>query len=160
MECVALKDWRGSDNPEYELELSKICLNQTTIQTQHVQLMQQGVSINGHERSYVHTVSNNEEGKDLIIYYHGSRGNAWMSALNETRWIEHSNDFIIVFGQAEGTVEQPHIHDHYKYISYGELYWEIRDNAKQFQNDLSYTDKIISDMKQKYNIDRVFFCRP
>ena len=81
-----------------------------------------------------------------------------MSALNETRWIEYLNkhSLLIVFGQATGVEETPHIHKDYNHISYGERYWEIRDCVPGFTEDLVYTEKIIEDVKKNNNINRIF----
>lgn len=81
-----------------------------------------------------------------LVFYHGSRGLAWVSLLFKTNFLE-SFDGTIIFGQAWGDVLYPLIHPTFGGISYGELYFEIRDIIPQFQIDLEYTKYLVNILK-------------
>lgn len=78
---LTLNSDRGG-NSTRELELSHKYLNHKEINTQYGKLVQKDIN----NRHYV--VLKTDNAKGILMYYHGSRGNAWMSALEETRWIE------------------------------------------------------------------------
>lgn len=70
----------------------------------------------------------------LLLYFHGSREDSLMACINTTRWIERVDEynFTVVFGQATGIIERPHEHKEYRGISYGDLYWKIRQHEPQY----------------------------
>jgi predicted esterase len=107
------------------------------------------------DRYYLHTIPDNKEQHDLILFYHGSRDIAWTQVLEYTN-LKHTK-YIIAFGQASGTIHKPEIHPHYGYASFGEIFWEINDSEQQFDEDLLYTKAIVNDMKDQYNINNVYF---
>ena len=86
---------------------------------------------------------NNQKG---IIFYHGSRSLAYEMLI--------ATDFIktfsgpIIFTQASGDIIAPYIHEKFGDVSFGELYFEIRDNLPQFTIDLEYTKYLIDYIKK------------
>jgi predicted esterase len=110
-------------------------------------------------RYYLHTIPNYTNKNDLILFYHGSRDIAWTQALEYTNLVNKAkeNNYIVVYGQSSGIINKPIIHKYYGYASFGELYWEIRDNNEQFEEDLLYTELIIDMMKRKCDINNIYF---
>merc|ERR1711976_311516 len=107
----------------------------------------------------IHTPNELSPGrKPLIVYLHGSRGNAMYCALERTRWIERSDCFV-VFGQAEGTnlSENRFVEIDRRWkratLSFGEKYWEIRDTFDQFKRDIAYLDELVAICLKEYPID-------
>lgn len=149
--------FNNRESAQTELSICKEYINLDEITTQYGTLKRKNIVIDNHKRHYIIFLPDNPTG--ILVYYHGSRGNAWMSALNETKWIEHAHaqkeQLIIVYGQAEGKIEEPHIHPHYGGVSYGELYWEVRNNTEQFDNDIKYTREIIS--REASGLNRKYF---
>jgi predicted esterase len=109
-------------------------------------------------RYYLHTIPAQPK-NDLILFYHGSRDTAWAQALEYTNLVStaETNNCIIVFGQASGTINKPTFHPYYLDASFGELYWEIRDYEPQFKEDLAYTQTIITEMQTQYDINHIYF---
>lgn len=162
MLTVHLADNRGkSESVHEELELAALYLGHNIVRTQFGVVRQHDFSDSRRHCVYVLPDVINAE-TSILMYYHGSRGNAWISALYETRWIEYCNsrNMIVVFGQAEGEIADPHIHEHYGYVSYGERYWEIRDNFPQFDRDLQYTKDIIKHFTSTipFQEPKVYYC--
>lgn len=97
----------------------------------------------------------------LLVFYHGSRDIAWTNALEYTKLVNYAEEYnvIIIFGQASGKIKAPTIHPHYHDASFGEIYWEIREDKPQFVKDIEYTQNIIDNMLSKYKIDqeRIYF---
>lgn len=60
------------------------------------------------------------------------------------------------FLQAKGNIVEPYIHEYYKDIYYGELYFEVRDNVPDFDEDIQYTKNVINLTKEKYKINNIF----
>ena len=112
-------------------------------------------------RYYLHTspIPNHTNKNDLILFYHGSRDIAWTQVLEYTNFVDiaKSNNYIVAFGQSSGIINKPEIHPYYGDASFGELYWEIRDTYPQFDEDLAYTENIISNIKSKYEINNIYF---
>ena len=148
---------RGNDDTK-ELELCSKYLGRDEVVTQYGKVIRRNIRVDNHDRYYLILEPELvDENTGLLIYYHGSRDDAWMNALYTTRYIEYAikANLIIVFGQAKGERELPHIDKYYGSVSHGNLYWEIRDNAPQFTNDLHYTEKILLDVS--HNNNRVYF---
>jgi len=145
---------------EEKLETHIKYLEHKNINTQYGKLIEKTIK----NRKYIVHEHNNSMSEILgvLLFYHGSRGTGWMSALEYTRWIEYAqqNKLLIVFGQAQGEQLYPHKHPHYNdQITHGELYFEIRDNTTGFHEDIEYTQQILEDVKLNYHIDnkRVYF---
>jgi len=109
------------------------------------------------QRYYLHTIPTQID-NDLILFYHGSRDIAWTQILEYTNLANLTNkNYITAFGQSSGTINKPVIHPDYKYASFGELYWEIRNTVLQFEEDLLYTKTIISEITSQYKINNIYF---
>jgi predicted esterase len=94
---------------------------------------------------------------NLLVFYHGSRDLAWDVALNTSFINQLPDNFIVVFGQATlENLEPPSFHKMWGNITYGEIYWEIRDFTPEFTADIEYTKDLISNIKSIYNIDKIF----
>lgn len=110
---------------------------------------------NGAERSCLikfPSIKNIETIKKCILFFHGSQDLNWDVALMSTNML--SDDFITVYlqGNNQGTASvcEPHLHSAYGWISYGENYFEIRDCAPNFQDDLDYVRKVKEFLQTKY----------
>lgn len=90
---------------------------------------------------YVHTPKNVQPSR-LIIFLHGSRGSALMHAMYRTQLIRFP-EYILIFAQATGVKQEPYIHEHYNHVSFGELYFEIRDTCSGFIKDLNFMNDIL-----------------
>lgn len=92
-----------------------------------------------------------DENTQTIIFYHGSRGDAFFSLVEKSRLIQFVDtlNFILIFGQSLGLRKEPHIDEIYGGTSFGDCYWEIRDLKEGFFNDLEYTERIISNESSK-----------
>lgn len=97
----------------------------------------------------------------LLLFYHGSRDIAWVNALTYTSLATYAKEYnlCVVFGQATGEVRKPEIHPKYCDASFGDIYWEIREDRPQFHKDIKYTQDVIVDMSSRYSIDkeRIYF---
>lgn len=157
---LQLLETRGSEDGDIDNIITRChqYYNAKQITTQYGTLVEETLVINNQQRSFVIHIPTDSTSKDMLLFYHGSRGNAMYSALELTRWIENKN-LLCIFGQAvsPGPSEQPHCDKHYGGVSYGELYWEIRDHNFQFHNDLEYTQAIITFVKEKYHINKSYF---
>jgi poly(3-hydroxybutyrate) depolymerase len=151
---------------EKKLETHRKYHGYKDITTQYGRLIEKSIIINSKEQQYiVHSVGVNDEqslGKlGLLLFYHGSRGTGWMSALKYTRWIEYARQYklLIVFGQAHGEQVYPHKHKYYDQVTHSELYFEIRDTVPGFNDDIQYTKDVIEAIKSSNNIDndRIYF---
>jgi predicted esterase len=93
---------------------------------------------------------------DLLIFFHGSRGNVYnqLALTNLSSYL--SQGIITAYGQCSGEMVEPYVHPSYRAINYGEIYWEIRDRDPQFHEDVSYTREIIRYMRDHYPIHRIF----
>lgn len=123
----------------YQLEINDVrefSTNHFIIYKHHVTLT------NGKNRSYLVKIPKDidvSNYKKCVMFFHGSKDLHWDVALLSTTMI--TNDFITIYlqGNNQGTFEltEPHLH-HYGYISYGENYFEIRDFAPNFSEDIEY----------------------
>jgi predicted esterase len=90
--------------------------------------------------------------KKCIMFFHGSRDLHWEVALLSTNML--SKDFITIYlqgnNQGEYNLEEPHIHEGYGYITYGENFFEIRENVPNFNEDIEYIKLVKEDVIQKY----------
>jgi hypothetical protein len=90
--------------------------------------------------------------KKCIMFFHGSRDLHWEVALLSTNML--SENFITIYlqgnNQGEFHLEEPHIHKDYGYISYGENFFEIRDTALNFYEDIEYVKIVKHDVIEKY----------
>jgi len=88
--------------------------------------------------------------KKCIMFFHGSRDLHWDVALLSTNML--SNEFITIYlqGNNQGNFEltQPNIEK--GFISYGENFFEIRDFAPNFYEDLEYVKLVKKDIIDKY----------
>ena len=130
------------------------------------------VEVSNGRHFYIHEPLNFDRSKNvpLLVVFHGSRGNALYMALEITRWIERTaefGDFVVAFGQAEISPnhevdplvaaadpgnEFAWLHPYYGF-TFGEKYWEIRDNDPKFKQDLAYTREIVETIEKDYKID-------
>ena len=111
---------------------------------------------NNKNRSYLIKISkkhNISTIKKCIMFFHGSRDLHWDVALISTNML--SDSFITVYlqGNNQGIYEpeEPHIHKEYNYISYGENFFEIRDFAFNFNEDIEYVKLVKNDVISKYS---------
>jgi predicted esterase len=109
------------------------------------------------DRFFLYTIKENNKSYDLLLFYHGSCDSAWANALEYTGFSELDDNIITVYGQASGNIVPSHKHSIYSYTSFGELFWEIRDCVKGFDEDLDYTKIVIEIMKKMYDIKKVYF---
>lgn len=112
------------------------------------------------KRFFIYTLpelsSISSEVYDLIIFYHGARGNAYeqVALTNLASYLRRN--IITVYGQCSGEMEEPYIHPNYNHIAYGEIYWEIRDSDPSFLCEIEYTEAIIQYMRANYRIRSIF----
>lgn len=89
------------------------------------------------------TLTSTTEEYDLIIFYHGARGNAYEQVVLTNLSSYLTQNIITVYGQCSGEMMEPYIHPDYNHVAYGEIYWEIRDSDPLFQDEIEYTQSII-----------------
>lgn len=109
------------------------------------------VKINNQREIYVHIPLNTKPSK-MLIFLHGSRGSALIHAMCRTNLIKFI-DYIVIFAQAIGNKKEPHLHKYYNHISFGKLYFEIRDIAPGFIKDLGFIDDIFDYTLKRFNIE-------
>lgn len=137
------------DKQCYDYYISNIGLdNPITIKNRLVQRINLNVKGQSRYAILVHPKNGNQ---DALIFYHGSRSIAWESLWITTSFLD-TFDGTIIFGQAHGTIIEPYIHPKFGDVSYGELYFEIRDEDPQFQIDLEYTKLLVELLNGKKNI--------
>jgi predicted peptidase len=97
------------------------------------------------QKRYFLYVEQFDSAHDAIIFFHGSRSIAYECAFDVTNLLVTWKGPII-FGQAgaPGEIISPYIHPIFGDVSYGELYFEIRDEVSQFKIDLEYTKILIN----------------
>lgn len=95
---------------------------------------------------------------NLLVYYHGSRDIALDCVFTSTDIINSfgNENWYIIFGQCDGVIEKPYIHPNYNHIAYGEIYWNITYKQNMFV-DIAYTNEIVTNTIQNYNIDKKVF---
>jgi predicted esterase len=91
----------------------------------------------------------------ILIFLHGSRGNALIHAMYRTSLIRFT-DYIVIFAQAKGNQKPPHLHKYYNQISFGKLYFEIRDTVPGFKDDLQFMNDILNYGNTEFNIDNYY----
>ncbi len=119
------------------------------------------VTINNKQRSYLIKIPKKYDISTInncIMFFHGSRDLHWHVALLSTNMM--SDKFITIYlqGTNQGIfdLEEPHIHKHYKYITYGENFFEIRDFANNFNEDIEYVKSVKNDVIIKYNFTNFY----
>lgn len=87
----------------------------------------------------------------VLFFYHGSRCIALEKALVSTQLLKLASKYhmIIFFGQADGELQAPHIHPTYQNITFGDLYWGIRE-SQNMMADIEYTQSAVNYFKN-YN---------
>lgn len=108
------------------------------------------------ESTHVSSPLQSDDPYDLLIFFHGSRGNAYHQLMLTNLSSYLPQGIITVYGQCSGEMMEPYVHPSYGGIAYGEIYWEIRDTDSQFLEDVSYTREIIQYMRDHYQIRRIF----
>jgi poly(3-hydroxybutyrate) depolymerase len=81
----------------------------------------------------------------LIIWLHGSRQDALITSIYSSNLIENvdRHNYCLALPQAFGERKAAHQHSKYLDISFGKMYWEVRDQIKQFDNDKQFISDII-----------------
>lgn len=97
---------------------------------------------------------NYNEKINLLLFYHGSRDIAINCILESTSLINTfgKNNWLIVFGQCDGTIQEPYISKYGK-IAYGEIYWGIT-GLQNRDDDIQYTKNILQYVETKYKINK------
>lgn len=131
-------------------ELSQTITNQDYITTEFGKL--EYVKINDRE-IYIHIPRTNAS--KVLIFLHGSRGSALIHAMHRTNLIKFTN-YIIIFAQATGTKKDPHLHKYYNQISFGKLYFEIRDTTPGFKKDLQFMNDILDYAENKFCVENYY----
>jgi len=113
------------------------------------------VLLNSKLRSYLVKIPKKNDIKNIkkcIMFFHGSRDLHWEVALLSTNML--STDFITIYlqgnNQGEFNLEEPHIHKDYGYITYGENFFEIRENTSNFYEDIEYVKLVKENVILKY----------
>jgi predicted esterase len=142
----------------YKLEIDDVRLfecNDFIVYKHYVRLENQK------QRSYLVKISKkhaNEKISKCIFFFHGSRDLHWDTALLSTNML--SDEFITIYlqGNNQGSfnLEEPHVHKNYGYITYGENFFEIRDFADNFYEDLEYIKLVKKDTIEKYNFTKFY----
>lgn len=112
------------------------------------------------ENRYFYIYTNNNINYDkkinLFIFCHGSRDIAMNCILTTTNLIStfgSNENWIVVFGQCDGEIQEPTIHNHFKKIGFGELYWKIT-SIQNKQQDIEYIKQIVEFMETKYKLNK------
>lgn len=81
----------------------------------------------------------------LIIWLHGSRQDALITSIYSSDLINNIEkyNYCLVLPQAHGVRKSAHQHSKYSNISFGKMYWEIRDQVEQFEIDKQFISAII-----------------
>jgi predicted esterase len=135
-----------------------LTVNKTMACTNSDNIMIERVDLDG-GRFYLYCVGEGDivNEYNLLVFHHGSRDLAWNVALKSTLPKLLPN-YIIVYAQAslEHLAKTPSFHPAYGNITFGEIYWEIRDHLPEFVSDIEYTRNILSSIQTKYNINKIF----
>jgi len=136
----------------YELEINNIA----SIEFENFIIKKNNILIGDKMRSYLIKIPKKYDVFKIskcILFFHGSRDLHWDVALISTNMIHE--EFITVYlqGNNQGKYELkiPHLHHVYKYVSYGENFFEIRDFTENFYEDLNYVKNVKNDLILKYN---------
>jgi predicted esterase len=89
--------------------------------------------------------------QNLLLFYHGSRGSALGKALIDTKLLKYASEYnmILFFGQCDGILEAPTIHPIYHHVTFGEIYWGIKE-SQNMKADIEYTKNVINHFKPQY----------
>jgi predicted esterase len=93
---------------------------------------------------------------NLFLFCHGSRDIAMNCILNSTSLIStfgSDSNYIVVFGQCDGCIQEPYIHKLFKKIAFGEIYWGIT-GVQNKETDIDYIKKIINYVENCYKINK------
>lgn len=110
----------------------------------------------GERYFYIYTNNNIDYTKEtnLFIFCHGSRDIAMDCILSSTSLISTFGDnFIVIFGQCTGIIQEPYIHKNFGNIAYGEIYWGIT-NVQNKDADIEYINKIVNFADNNYKINK------
>lgn len=93
---------------------------------------------------------------NLFLFCHGSRDIAMNCALSSTSLITtfgSDKNYIVVFGQCSGIIQEPYIHKFFGKIAFGEIYWGIT-GVQQKEKDIKYIDEIVNYIDNNYLIKK------
>lgn len=116
------------------------------------------MEVSGQNRYYYQAGPKSEQPSSLIIWLHGSRQDALAMGIygsNLLKTIEQYN-YCLVLPQANGKRKSAHKHSKYLDISFGKLYWEIRDQVDQFNIDKQFISDIIDQQRTNPTIESVY----
>jgi len=136
----------------YELEINNIDM----IEFDNFIIKKYNILVDNNIRSYLIKIPKKYDYTKItkcILFFHGSRDLHWDVALISTNMLHEQFITVYLQGNNQGKfeLEMPHLHYLYKYVSYGENFFEIRDFADNFQNDLNYVKIVKNDLIEKYN---------
>lgn len=141
----------------YELEINNIEM----IEFENFIIKKYNILIGNKMRSYlvkIPTKCDVSQISKCILFFHGSRDLHWDVALISTNMIHEQFITVYLQGNNQGNfeLESPHLHEHYKYVSYGENFFEIRDFTENFYEDLNYVKCVKNDLILKYNFTNFY----
>lgn len=138
----------------YELEINNVL----RYETNEYIIIKDFVETNMHKRSFLIKIPKNNNIKNCIFFFHGSRDLHFDVAINSTNLL-HENFIVVYFqGNNQGiyNLEYPHLHKHYGYVSFGENFFEIRHNTDNFKDDIEYVKLVRDKILEGYNIEKFY----
>jgi hypothetical protein len=93
---------------------------------------------------------------NLFLFCHGSRDIAMNCIMSSTSLIStfgSDKNYIVVFGQCDGVIQEPYIHKFFGKIAFGEIYWKIT-GVQNKEIDIEYINQIVKYIDNNYKINK------